>query len=144
MIATHNGHAPYTLPIVDFAKAAWENALARRQNKPTPTAAYHPNKTQRTIQQAYEDALYMVALHLGGLSISRAQLAQVGVSRARWEYARALLEMARLMVGKRISERDESTIRSRLEGAFQRALAHPDLYFARVPASTRRKNHRRF
>lgn len=141
--ATINGGA--ALPLVDFAKAAWDSALQRRTNKPTITASvYHPNRTQRTIQTAYEDALYMAALHLAGLSISQRQMETVGMHRARWEYARALLAMGRLLDGWRINERDETTLRTRLESAFKRALAHPDLFYARVPASTRRKNNRRF
>lgn len=139
-----NGHAAYPLPVIDFAKTAWENALRRRQTKPTTPAAYHPNRTQRTIQTAYEDALYMATLHLANLSISRTQMTTVGMSVARWNYARALLQMARLLDDWQINERDEMTLRSRLEGAFQRALAHPDLFYARVPPSIRRKNHRKF
>jgi hypothetical protein len=105
---------------------------------------YHPNRTQLTIQAAYEDALYLAALHLAGLSISRAQLTMQGMTVARWTYARALLEMGRLLEGWRINERDEAIIRSRLESAFQRALAYPDLFYARIPPSIRRKNHRKF
>lgn len=132
------------LPLVDFARTAWENALQRRANRPTMTAnAYHPNRTQRIIQRAYEDSLYMAALHLAGLSVSRAQMESVGVGRARWTYARALLAMGRLLDDQRITERDETALRTRLETAFRRALAHPDLFYARLPASTRRKNDRR-
>jgi hypothetical protein len=141
MTISINGHRA---GLLDFARIAWENALRRRQNKPTMPNVYHPNRTQRVIQRAYEDALYMAALHLGGLSISRAQMGAVGMPPARWYYARALLIMARLIDGSHIAERDETKIRTRLETAFRRALAHPDAFYARVPRSIRRKNHRRF
>jgi hypothetical protein len=141
MTISINGHRA---GLLDFARIAWENALRRRQRRPTMPNVYHPNRTQRVIQRSYEDALYMAALHLGGLSISKHQLHNQGMSVARWYYARALLNMARLLDGSHIRERDENTIRSRLETAFRRALGQPELFFARLPPHVRRKNERKF
>lgn len=145
-LALKNGHAPYTLPILDFAKVAWENALGRRHNRPTLPQATHPNQAQRTIQTAYEDALYIAALWIAGLSISKNQMVDQGMTVARWYYARAMLDMARLIEGERrsrLSTQDESVLRQRLETAFGRARAQPDLFFARIPASMKKRNHRR-
>lgn len=141
-----NGHATYTLPVIDFAKAAWESAVGRRQNKPTLPATYHPNRTRRTIQAAYEDALYLAALWVAGLSISKQQATQQGLTVARWYYARALLDMARLIEGgqrQRLTTQDEATLRQRLESAFKRAQLQPELFYARIPPSMKRRNHRR-
>lgn len=138
-----NGHATYPLPVLDFAKAAWQNALQRRQNRPTLPAMYHPNKAQRVIQRAYEDALYLAALWLADLAISKAQCTGQGLTVARWYYARALLDMARLIEGRRrnrLTTKDEATLRSRLETAFGRAKTQPQLFYARVPAFVLRKN----
>ena len=146
MIATRNGHATYPLPIVDFTKAAWESAVGRRQNKPTLPATYHPNRTQRTIQTAYEDALYLAALWVADLAISKQQATRQGLTVARWYYARALLDMARLIEGgrrQRLTTQDETTLRQRLETAFKRAQSQPELFYARIPPSMKRRNHRR-
>jgi hypothetical protein len=135
-----NGHTTYPLPIVDWLKdlgnQAWTNALVRRKNRPTMPNTYHPNKAQRTIQQAYEDALYLASLWIGGVSISKRQTTDAGLTVARWYYARALLDMARLLEGRkrhRLTTTDEAVLRNRLETAFGRARAQPELFFARVP-----------
>lgn len=121
---------------VGLAQAAWQNALQRRQNKPTLPALYHPNKAQKSIQRAYEDALYLTALWMAGLSISKHQTHDQGLTVARWYYARALLDMARLIEGRRrdrLTTKDEATLRSRLETAFHQAKGQPERFFARVP-----------
>jgi hypothetical protein len=144
MTISVNGHRA---GLLDFARLAWENALRRRQKRPTMPSVYHPNRTQRTIQRAYEDALYVCALWVAGLSISKHQLHEQGLSVARWYYARALLDMARLIDrGRRdrLNTTDEIVLRNRLETALGRARAQPELFFARLPPHVRRKNERKF
>lgn len=52
--------------------------------------------TLRILRRAHLDAELLIAAHLGGLPTSRRESQSLGISHRRWNYATALLDLARV------------------------------------------------
>ena len=86
----------------------------------------------RRVKQAHDDALWLLAMHITGAVPSRRFCEQQGMSRRRWQNARALLELAGVCSGERWRETDANIANGLLTSAAARALETPAAFRGRV------------
>jgi hypothetical protein len=93
----------------------------------------------RRIELAYEDALLLVSLRVGGVFPSRRLSMSLGLSQSRWEHAVALLKLARVITRRRTwLTTDPTVIEPKLTTAKQKALEDSQLFFLRHSRHRRR------
>ena len=114
----------------DLAAMEVELARLRAENKILHRSAKRPAARLNRINQAHADALLFLAARAGYIVPSRDYMNRTyGIGRRRWQWAVALLKMARLY--QTTAPSDPSTI-SRLDAARLAALADPDLLRGRL------------
>jgi hypothetical protein len=81
----------------------------------------------RILERAMADATAMLAWRFAGYSISRAKARDLGITERRWEWARALLLVARIHDGGDITEPDFDAALRKLAAAHDRIEATGDI-----------------
>ena len=81
----------------------------------------------RILERAMADATAMLAWRFAGYSISRAKARDLGITERRWEWARALLLVARVHDGGDITEPDFDAALRKLAAAHDRIEAQGDI-----------------
>lgn len=91
------------------------------------------NKHYRRVDQAYEDALLLATWKAAGIHPSREYAKRYGITQNRFENARGLLRLARIIFSRRrwVTANLEH-IEERLRTAREKALESPDSYKARL------------
>lgn len=88
----------------------------------------------RRVNQAYEDCLLMATVFLGYDRPTRDHMLALGISRRRWQNARALAKLARVWSPKKgFTVGDVVAIESALEKAKDKAIETPEAFLARIP-----------
>lgn len=89
------------------------------------------------LREAFENALLMILLSQAGLPITqRFMLNGMGVTRRKWQRARALLQSGRLMRNSEsLIKADHDRMVARVGKAFDLALEQPERVKARLPRS---------
>ena len=87
----------------------------------------------RRIRRAHEDALQMAAFHISGLPTSIGYMLSHGLTRRRWENARALLRLAKVHNGEKWTERETSVINGNLSYAAKLATERPSDFRVNLP-----------
>jgi hypothetical protein len=81
----------------------------------------------RILERAMADATAMLAWRFAGYSISRAKARDLGITERRWEWARALLLVARIHDGNDVTEPDFDAALRKLAAAHDRIEATGDI-----------------
>lgn len=81
----------------------------------------------RILERAMADATAMLAWRFAGYSISRAKARDLGITERRWEWARALLLVARIHDGDDVTEPDFDAALRKLAAAHDRIEATGDI-----------------
>jgi hypothetical protein len=81
----------------------------------------------RILERAMADATAMLAWRFAGYSISRAKARDLGITERRWEWARALLQVARVHDGDDVTEPDFDAAVRKLAAAHDRIEAQGDI-----------------
>lgn len=81
----------------------------------------------RILERAMADATAMLAWRFAGYSISRAKARDLGITERRWEWARALLLVARVHDGGDVTEPDFDAALRKLAAAHDRIEATGDI-----------------
>ena len=81
----------------------------------------------RILERAMADATAMLAWRFAGYSISRAKARDLGITERRWEWARALLLVARIHDGDDVTEPDFDAALRKLAAAHDRIEAQGDI-----------------
>ena len=81
----------------------------------------------RILERAMADATAMLAWRFAGYSISRAKARDLGITERRWEWARALLLVARIHDGNDVTESDFDAALRKLAAAHDRIEAQGDI-----------------
>ena len=81
----------------------------------------------RILERAMADATAMLAWRFAGYSISRAKARDLGITERRWEWARALLLVARIHDGNDVTEPDFDAALRKLAAAHDRIEAQGDI-----------------
>lgn len=81
----------------------------------------------RILERAMADATAMLAWRFAGYSISRAKARDLGITERRWEWARALLQVARVHDGDDVTEPDFDAALRKLAAAHDRIEAQGDI-----------------
>lgn len=81
----------------------------------------------RILERAMADATAMLAWRFAGYSISRAKARDLGITERRWEWARALLQVARVHDGNDVTEPDFDAALRKLAAAHDRIEAQGDI-----------------
>ena len=81
----------------------------------------------RILERAMADATAMLAWRFAGYSISRAKTRDLGITERRWEWARALLLVARIHDGNDVTEPDFDAALRKLAAAHDRIEATGDI-----------------
>ena len=81
----------------------------------------------RILERAMADATALLAWRFAGYSISRAKARDLGITERRWEWARALLQVARVHDGADITDPDFDAALRKLAAAHDRIEATGDI-----------------
>lgn len=81
----------------------------------------------RILERAMADATAMLAWRFAGYAISRAKARDLGITERRWEWARALLQVARIHDGNDVTEPDFDAALRKLAAAHDRIEATGDI-----------------
>jgi len=117
--------------IVELQRLRSENERLRQRLRESGRHA-------KRLQRAYDAALALANLHISYLPTTREQAQVAGLTQRQFENGRALLQLARVVNGRRWQIHDLATIENRLRAAQDRALAAPEVFFARLPRHARR------
>ena len=86
----------------------------------------------RRVRRAHEDALQMAAFHISGLPTSIGYMLSHGLTRRRWENARALLMLAKVHNGDKWIQRETNIINGSLSYAATLATERPGEFKANL------------
>ena len=81
----------------------------------------------RILERAFDDATAMLAWRFAGYSVGRKSCRGLGLSERRWEWARALLMVARIHDGNDVTEPDFDAALRKLAAAHDRIEATGDI-----------------
>ena len=109
-----------------LARLATENSHLRAENRRLRKMKVNSGRG-RILNRAFDDATAMLAWRFAGFSISRDSCRGLGISERRWEWARALLIVARIHDGSDITEPDFDAALTRLAAAHDRIAAQGDI-----------------
>ncbi len=87
----------------------------------------------KRIRRAYVSALALASLHIAYLPTTRKQAMLAGLSQRQFENGRAMLQMARVLNGRKWKLHNLADIDDRLNAAVARALADPEVFRSRLP-----------
>lgn len=108
------------------ARLATENAQLRAENRRLRKLKVNAGRG-RILERAMADATAMLAWRFAGYSISRAKARDLGITERRWEWARALLLVARIHDGNDVTEPDFDAALRKLAAAHDRIEAQGDI-----------------
>lgn len=103
-----------------------ENAQLRKENRYLRKLKVNAGKG-RILNRAMADATAMLAWRFAGYSISRTKARDLGITERRWEWARALMQAARIHDGHDVTEPDFDAAMHRLAAAHDRIEAQGDI-----------------
>ena len=104
------------------ARLATENSHLRAENRRLRKMTVNAGRG-RILARAMDDATAMLAWRFAGYSISRDSCERLGIGDRRWEWARALLMVARVHDGADVTEPDFDAALRRLAAAHDRLEA---------------------
>lgn len=125
-----------TLPELDeLQRLRLDNARLRAEAAELRKRINANGWTARIAQRAADDAMLFIADLHRGLSVSRLAMdTRHGMSRRRWEYARALLAAARVANRwYRVTVFDAAAVQRAIDAAAKRAAEDGDVIVARLP-----------
>ena len=109
-----------------LARLATENSHLRAENRRLRKMKVNTGPG-RILNRAFDDATAMLAWRFAGYSISRDACEKLGIGDRRWEWARALLIVARIHDGADITEPDFDAALRRLAAAHDRITAQGNI-----------------
>lgn len=120
---------------LELATLRAENRYLRKVVRDTPDG--------RILRRTYQDARQFLVWRFSGLSISRSACAEMGISRRRWQWARAALMLARVHDGHDVIIHDFDDALSQLTAAMEQLERNGlDALRHKLPFSSRRKGPR--
>ncbi len=113
--------------------ARLDNARLRAENRRLRAHNGRLRADLRRLRRAHADAACMAAWHAAGLSTSRRDCVDMGMSERSWAAARGLLVLGRLHSGRRWLTEDPQALAAGLSYGLRRAEESPLAWRARLP-----------
>jgi len=105
----------------------------KTENRRLRKAVRENSRFATLLEKAHEDALLMLTAYIGYADITRNGVEVLGITKRRWENARALCLLARIHNGRKFLTTDLIEAERRLDCARNKALEEPENFHTRLP-----------